>query len=81
MAEHCVAFITSPESFITCDTNPKCIAKATMPMTSLVFGKWLKILLQDTEHQLYMFSLMVCKVFKKDFLKFDTLIEKRYLYS
>lgn len=38
MAEHCAAFITSPESFITCDTNPKCIAKATMPMTSLVFG-------------------------------------------
>nr|XP_022345197.1 di-N-acetylchitobiase-like isoform X2 [Crassostrea virginica] len=38
MAKHCAAFITSPESFTTCDTNPNCIAKATIPMTSLVFG-------------------------------------------
>ncbi|XP_062592149.1 di-N-acetylchitobiase-like isoform X2 [Saccostrea cucullata] len=38
LTEHCAAFITSPESFITCDTNTNCIAKATMPMTSLVYG-------------------------------------------
>ncbi|XP_061174413.1 di-N-acetylchitobiase-like isoform X2 [Saccostrea echinata] len=38
LTEHCVAFITSPESFFTCDTNTNCIAKATMPMTSLVYG-------------------------------------------